>query len=80
MDGGKLPEGTVQGRTDFGASGFGGPCPPKGDKPHRYIFTVYALKIEKIELPADAPAAMVGGVIHANLLGSATLTAKYGRK
>src|SRR5262245_43574287 len=79
-DGQKLPAGAVQGRTDFGAPGFGGACPPKGDKPHRYIFTLYALKTDKIEASADATAAMVGFMIHANALGSATLTAKYGRK
>ena len=79
-DGAQLPPGTVQGKTDFGAPGFGGACPPPGDKPHRYIFTVYALKTEKIDVPADASAAMVGYTIHANALGSATLTAKYGRK
>lgn len=79
-DGAKLPPGSVQGRTDFGAPGFGGACPPKGDKPHRYMFTVYALKADKLDVPADATAAMVGFMIHANALGSATLTAKYGRK
>src|SRR5262249_50057017 len=79
-DGGQLPDGAVQGRTDFGAPGFGGACPPKGDKPHRYIFTVYALKTDKLEAAADASPAMVGFMIHANSLGSATLTAKYGRK
>src|SRR5499427_9572180 len=31
------PAGSVQSRTDFGTPGWGGPCPPKGDKPHRYI-------------------------------------------
>jgi Raf kinase inhibitor-like YbhB/YbcL family protein len=79
-DGKGLPAGSAQGRTDFGAPGFGGACPPKGDKPHRYIFTVYALKTDKLDVPADATAALVGFMIHANKLGQATFTAKYGRK
>lgn len=79
-DGGKLPPGSAQGQTDFGTPGFGGACPPKGDKPHRYIFTVYALKTDRLEVPAEATAAMVRSMIHANALGSTTLTAKYGRK
>lgn len=77
--GANLPSGAVQGRTDFGGPGFGGACPPKGDKPHRYIFTVYALKTEKIDVPADASSAMVGFMIKANQLASASFTAKYGR-
>ncbi|MGO9513630.1 MAG: YbhB/YbcL family Raf kinase inhibitor-like protein [Steroidobacteraceae bacterium] len=77
--GGKLPADAVQGRTDFGSSGYGGPCPPKGNKPHRYIFTVYALKTDKLNVPADASAAMVGFTIGANKLASASLTAFYGR-
>ena len=78
-DGKGLPAGAVQGRTDFGANAFGGACPPKGDKPHRYVFTVYALKTDKLDIPADASAALVGFMIHANKLASATFTAKYGR-
>ncbi len=74
-----LPAGAVQGRTDFGGPGFGGACPPVGDKPHRYIFTVYALKTDKIDVPADATAALVGFMIHANQIGKASFTAKYGR-
>jgi Raf kinase inhibitor-like YbhB/YbcL family protein len=74
-----LPPGVVQGRTDFGTAGYGGPCPPQGDKPHRYIFTVFALKTDKIEVPADSTAAMVGFNLHANKLATATFTAKYGR-
>ena len=74
-----MPAGAVQGRTDFGAPGFGGACPPQGDKPHRYIFTVYALKTDKIEVPADASAALVGFMINANRIGKAGFTAKYGR-
>ena len=78
-DGKGLPAGAVQGRTDFGAAGFGGACPPKGDKPHRYIFTVHALKVDKLEVPADATAALVGFMLHANGLGKASFEAKYGR-
>jgi Raf kinase inhibitor-like YbhB/YbcL family protein len=74
-----LPPGAVQGRTDFGTYGFGGACPPQGDKPHRYIFTVYALKIEKIDAPPDASAAMIGFMINANSLGKASFTTRYGR-
>jgi hypothetical protein len=78
--GGKnLPAGSAQGHTDFGAAAFGGACPPAGDKPHRYVFTVYALKTDKIDVPADATAALVGFMIHANMLGEAKFTARYGR-
>lgn len=74
-----LPPGVVQGRTDYGTHAFGGACPPKGDKPHRYIFTIYSLKIEKIDVPADASAALIGFMINANTLGNASFTAMYGR-
>ncbi len=76
---GKLPAGAMQGRTDFGSAGFGGACPPQGHKPHRYIFTVYALKTDKLDVPADATAALVGFMINATKLASASFTAKYGR-
>src|SRR6266540_4507921 len=77
---GKAPKGAVQSRTDFGKPGYGGPCPPKGDKAHRYVFTVYALKVDKLDLDENSPAAMVGFMTNANKLGKATFTATYGRK
>ena len=40
----KLPDGSTQGRNDFGNLGYGGPCPPPG-KPHRYFFRLFALKV-----------------------------------
>jgi len=43
-----------QGFNDFGRIGYGGPCPPKGDKPHRYIFMVLALDID-IRTPSLKP-------------------------
>ena len=74
-----LPAGAVQVRTDFGVAAWGGPCPPKGDKPHHYIFTLYALKTDKLEIPADATAALTGYMIHGNMLAKTSFTAKYGR-
>ena len=74
-----LPPGAIQGPTDYGTHAFGGACPPKGDRPHRYIFTVYALKIRTIEVPSDASAALIGYMINANSLGKASFTATYGR-
>jgi len=74
-----MPAGVTQGRTDFGTPGFGGACPPAGDKPHRYIFTVHALKVEKIDVPADATAALIGFMINANRIGKASFKARYGR-
>ena len=73
------PAGSVQSRTDFGKPGYGGPCPPMGDKPHRYQVTVYALKTDKLPLDENAPAAMVGFFVQQNLLKKAVLTATYGR-
>jgi Raf kinase inhibitor-like YbhB/YbcL family protein len=79
-DGKFLPPGSLQVHTDFGGPGYGGPCPPAGDKAHRYIFTIYALKVEKIDLPPNATAAMAGFFIRQNTIGKASITGYYGRK
>ena len=71
--------GAVQGNTDFGAPGYGGPCPPPGSKPHHYHFVVYALKVDKLDVPANATAAYVGFNLNANALGKAELVAVYSR-
>jgi Raf kinase inhibitor-like YbhB/YbcL family protein len=78
-DGRALPEPARQIATDFGTPGWGGPCPPAGDKPHRYTFTVYALKVDKLELPANATASLSGFMVNANSLGKASFTSTYGR-
>ncbi|AXP02782.1 MULTISPECIES: kinase inhibitor [Pseudomonas] len=77
--GSNLPAGAVQGRTDYGQPGFGGACPPVGDKPHRYQFTVWALKVDKLPLDNQASGALVGYMLNANALAKATITSTYGR-
>ncbi|WP_345831179.1 kinase inhibitor [Erwinia sp. HDF1-3R] len=71
-----LPAGAVQTRTDFGSQGYGGAAPPKGES-HRYIFTVYALDVDNLEVDEHASGAMLGFNVHFHKLGSASLTALY---
>ena len=78
-NGRNAPRGSQQGNTDFGSKGYGGPCPPQGDKPHHYHFTVYALKTDKLDVPGNATAAMIGYNINANQLASARITGLYAR-
>ena len=77
--GGNLPAGALQVRTDFGAPGYGGPCPPEGDHPHRYIFTVFAVSMEELPVTADTAAAVVGFYLNFNTLDKASLMGLYKR-
>jgi len=89
-----LPAPAFGGATDFldtGATGtngnYGGPCPPEGDKPHRYNFTLYALAVDDVQqaggIPKTGTAALYSFVLNkglgSNLLGTASFTAVYGR-
>ena len=76
---GLLPKGALQTRTDFGKAGYGGPCPPEGHGPHRYQFTLFAVKQESLPVNADTSAAIVGFQLHFNTLEKATLTGKFQR-
>lgn len=69
----------LQSVTDFGDAGFGGACPPKGDRAHRYVFTVHALSVEKLNLDEKASPALVGFMVNANTLAKATLVSYYQR-
>jgi len=75
---GQMPAGAVQGRNDYGSAGYGGPCPPPGS-PHHYNFTLYALKVAKLEVPQGASAALIGFNARAHALAEARLTGMYGR-
>jgi Raf kinase inhibitor-like YbhB/YbcL family protein len=75
----KMPAGTLQVRTDFGAPGYGGPCPPEGDHPHRYLFTLHAVGLDALPVTADTSAAVVGFLLHFNTLEKASLMGLYKR-
>ena len=77
--GAKLPAGARHIRNDYGQYAWGGMCPPPGDAPHRYIFTVHALSVARIDVPDDAPAALAGFMVNMNTLAKASFTATYGR-
>lgn len=77
-DASKLPAGAVQINTDAGMPGYGGPCPPVGQT-HRYVITVTALKVDKLELPPHATPALMAFMSLANRLGQASFTAQGGR-
>ncbi len=74
---GGLPAGAVQGRTDFGAPGFGGAAPPPGHGPHRYIFTVFAVDTDRLEVTADNSGAVFGFNLHFHTLAKASITGVY---
>jgi Raf kinase inhibitor-like YbhB/YbcL family protein len=77
--GGKMPPGSLQTRTDCGKPGYAGPCPPEGDHPHRYLFTVFAVSKDKIDVGADTSAAVVGFNLNFTSLGKASIMGLFKR-
>ena len=75
----KLPDGALQTRTDFGGPGYGGPCPPPGDHPHRYLFTVFAVSADSLPVKADTSAAIVGFQLNFNTLAKAAIMGLFKR-
>ncbi len=77
--GGMLPMGAVEARGDGGQAAYGGPCPPKGAPAHRYVFTLHALKVDKLPVPPEASPARVGFLTTANRIGQASFTVNVAR-
>ena len=73
------PKGSTQGKSDFGVPGYGGACPPKGSKPHRYQFRIFALDVPKLALPKGASGALIGYNLNAHALGIAKFEALFQR-
>ncbi|MBP0607224.1 MULTISPECIES: YbhB/YbcL family Raf kinase inhibitor-like protein [Burkholderia] len=73
-----LPAGAVETLTDFGESGYGGPCPPPGAS-HRYVVTASALDVEKIDVAPAASPALVAYQMHGKVIAQAKYVARYRR-
>jgi len=66
---GRLDSGAMQGRNDFGKTGYNGPCPPPGHT-HRYYFRLYALDV-KLTLPPGASRQELDAAMKGHILGQA---------
>lgn len=78
LDEGVVPDGVHQGRSGFGKSAYGGPCPPKGDDAHRYVFTIYALS-SRVSLGDGASIGELRSAMDGNVLAEGKLVGRYGR-
>jgi len=74
-----LPPGAIEGKTSFGKTGYGGPCPPRGSKPHRYMFKVYALDITLGLMEGEGKTELMKAM-EGHVLAEGTLTGLYQRK
>ncbi|HXP94816.1 MAG TPA: YbhB/YbcL family Raf kinase inhibitor-like protein [Candidatus Binatia bacterium] len=70
----------VDARNSFDAIGYAGPCPPRREAPHHYVFTIYALSVDKLVKvgPNSKPDAILNAM-RGRVLGQADLTGRYGR-
>jgi Raf kinase inhibitor-like YbhB/YbcL family protein len=70
---------THQSINDFGRAGYGGPCPPRGDPPHRYFFRLLALSIPRLALGPNARCEEVAREAKPYTLAEAVLMGRYQR-
>jgi Raf kinase inhibitor-like YbhB/YbcL family protein len=75
----RLPAATHQGRSDLGKMAYHGPCPDKGDQPHHYTFTVYAIDLAQLPVDEGASGAMVVETAHDHILAKGTLVVPQSR-
>ena len=75
----RMPHGAIELKNSFGETGYGGPQPPKGTGDHPYVFTLYALSVEKLELTTNVSLSAFKKALEGKVLGSATTSGKYGR-
>jgi hypothetical protein len=74
------PHGSAHGLNDMGKNAYSGPCPPKGDPPHRYRFTLYALDVPTLEPPPGDKMTypLLRFMIREHVLAEGTIMGRYG--
>jgi Raf kinase inhibitor-like YbhB/YbcL family protein len=78
LDGASTPPAALELRTSGGTDGWVPPCPPEGDGPHRYVFTVYALN-RPTRLPGTAQTQTAIATVTEAAIASGSTTALYAR-
>jgi len=73
------PKRMVEGKNSFGKIGYDGPMPPKGDKPHRYYFKLYALD-KNLDLGPGATRDQLLTAMKGHVLAEAQTIGRYQRK
>ena len=79
----RIPEGGsagVSGMSDFGRTGYGGPCPPKGHGPHRYFFKLYAVDVPKLGIDANAKRADLDKALRTHVAAEVSYMGRYERR
>ena len=74
IDKNSIPSGSMEGKTDFGEIGYGGPAPP--DKRHTYIFKLYALS-SQLDLKNGATKSDVEKAMNGKIIEQTKLTGTY---
>jgi len=72
-----MPSGAKELVTSFGTAGYGGPAPPKGHKAHAYIFTIYALGVERLDLSKEAGYVDFINAMKGKVLATASVTGYF---
>ena len=72
-----VPQNAIQGRTDFGANRWGGPCPPS--KTHRYFFKLYALDAF-LDLHTSSSKSDIEQAMNGHIIATAELIGLYTRR
>ena len=75
-EGAVLPEGSRSWPNDYGYAGWGGPWPPPGPA-HHYVFTVFAVGVERLDVPDQATSAVARLTLSFSVLGTSTFTAVF---
>lgn len=74
-----MPQNSKELVNSFGKPGYGGPQPPSGTGDHPYVFTLYALDVESLDLPKDTSLSQFLEVLQGYMLAESSLTGYFGR-
>jgi Raf kinase inhibitor-like YbhB/YbcL family protein len=74
-----MPQNSIELTNSFGKPGYGGPQPPSGTGDHPYVFTLYALDVESLDLPENTSLSRFLERLQGHILAESSLTGYFGR-